>query len=366
MRVLFMCMPGVGHVAIATTLARAARLAGHEVLLLTGSDFCQQALDAGVDAAPIGPSRADARKIELERFPESPNVEPRLRQQFYVPSVSAGIYAPWMTADALPIIDEWGPDLVVFGTSTFAGPLVATLRGLPAASLGFGPALPIEVIKLADDKVASVWNQYSIQTDSYAGLMSYPNIDIWPDRLRLANQLEPSVRYQMRSTDQQSAQGIYAVELPEELTHTELPVVHVTVGTVLNRDQALLRAAISAYSDIDALVVLTTGPNRDPADLGLLPSTVRAYRFLPHTKLMKICSAVISHGGAGTTLAALSHGVPSVLIPQSSDHFQVADSCSQAGVSVSLDQAAVDPKVLRSALSEVLDNVSYSNNARKL
>jgi sterol 3beta-glucosyltransferase len=46
-----------------------------------------------------------------------------------------------------------------------------------------------------------------------------------------------------------------------------------------------------------------------------LPSTVLALDGAPHSWLYPKCSAVVHHGGAGTTAAALRAGVPAVVVP---------------------------------------------------
>jgi sterol 3beta-glucosyltransferase len=48
---------------------------------------------------------------------------------------------------------------------------------------------------------------------------------------------------------------------------------------------------------------------------GALPSSVIAVRDVPHEWLLPRMRAVVHHGGAGTTGAALRAGVPSIVVP---------------------------------------------------
>lgn len=48
---------------------------------------------------------------------------------------------------------------------------------------------------------------------------------------------------------------------------------------------------------------------------GNLPQTVRRLEAVPHGWLFPKVSAVVHHGGAGTTATELRHGIPSVVVP---------------------------------------------------
>ena len=64
-------------------------------------------------------------------------------------------------------------------------------------------------------------------------------------------------------------------------------------------------------------MLVTTGPGTPdvlPASPGVLhASYVSQSLVLPH------CAAVVSHGGAGTMLGALCHGLPQLCLPQGTD-----------------------------------------------
>jgi UDP:flavonoid glycosyltransferase YjiC (YdhE family) len=45
--------------------------------------------------------------------------------------------------------------------------------------------------------------------------------------------------------------------------------------------------------------------------------------------LVRTSDAVIHHGGAGTALAALAHGVPQLVVPDGSDRFAAAEAVSR-------------------------------------
>jgi MGT family glycosyltransferase len=93
-----------------------------------------------------------------------------------------------------------------------------------------------------------------------------------------------------------------------------------------------LQTMLDACAGLDARVVVTTGPVVDPAELRA-PANAEVHRFVPHAELMSRASLVVGHGGHGTTMLALAHGVPLVLMPMHPmlDQPMVARSVGAAG-----------------------------------
>ena len=102
-------------------------------------------------------------------------------------------------------------------------------------------------------------------------------------------------------------------------------------------------------------VVLTTGPAVDPADL-TVPPNAEVHAFVPHDTVMPECSAVIGHGGHSTTVRALAHGLPLVIVPMHPmlDQAMVGKAVEQAGAGVVIKKSS-SPDQIRAALEQVLD-----------
>ncbi|MGH3755318.1 MAG: glycosyltransferase, partial [Pseudonocardiaceae bacterium] len=58
--------------------------------------------------------------------------------------------------------------------------------------------------------------------------------------------------------------------------------------------------------------------------------------YIPHTLLLPRCRLVVSHGGAGIMLGALSHGLAQLILPQGLDQVSNAAACQAAGVALVL------------------------------
>ena len=121
------------------------------------------------------------------------------------------------------------------------------------------------------------------------------------------------------------------------------PLVYVSFGSVtagghLPFYPALYRAAIEALAPLPARFLLTVGEERDHAELGALPPNVTVERWVPQDEVLPRAAAVVTHGGLGSTLGALAHGVPLVVLPLFSlDQWFNAAAVARAGAGVALD-----------------------------
>ena len=72
------------------------------------------------------------------------------------------------------------------------------------------------------------------------------------------------------------------------------------------------------------------------------------------------------HGGSGSVLGALAHGLPLVLLPMGADQPQNAQRCAALGAGRVLDVIAATPDDVRDAVSAVLSEPSYRAAAERL
>ena len=91
----------------------------------------------------------------------------------------------------------------------------------------------------------------------------------------------------------------------------------------------------------------------DPDELGRQPSNVHIERFLLPSQVLPRCAAVVSHGGSGSVVGALAHGLPMVLLPLGADQPLNARRCETLGVARVLDSLTATPAAVRDALTSV-------------
>ncbi|MGL5076933.1 MAG: glycosyltransferase, partial [Waterburya sp.] len=108
-----------------------------------------------------------------------------------------------------------------------------------------------------------------------------------------------------------------AAELVNFLAQDNAPI-YIGFGSMGNRDpKTITNIALAALEKTKQRGILATGwggiSNTD------LPEIVFKIDSIDHDWLFPQCSAIVHHGGAGTTAASLKAGVPSIIVPFFSD-----------------------------------------------
>ena len=88
---------------------------------------------------------------------------------------------------------------------------------------------------------------------------------------------------------------------------------------------------LEALADVDCNVIATVGPSRDPAELAPFPDNAHVERYISQSLVLPLASVAVVHGGSGSTLAALAHGLPLLVVPQAADQFENAQQCVAIG-----------------------------------
>jgi MGT family glycosyltransferase len=146
---------------------------------------------------------------------------------------------------------------------------------------------------------------------------------------------------------------------PWAATLGEHPVVYVSLGTApLFNQPEKFAPLLAGLAELDLDVVVTVGNLNDPAALGNSRANVHVEQWLPLAPLLPRCAAALCHAGTGTTLAALTAGLPLVLVPQGADQFDNASACERAGAARVLMPDQVTAAAVSDSVGAILDNGS--------
>ncbi|EPY05119.1 oleandomycin glycosyltransferase, partial [Paenibacillus alvei TS-15] len=141
-------------------------------------------------------------------------------------------------------------------------------------------------------------------------------------------------------------------------------LIYISLGTILNQNQAFYQNIIQAFADTDYDVVMSVGEKTEIASLGNIPINFTVKNVVDQISILQTADVFITHCGMNSTNESLYFGVPMVLFPQHSEQGLVADRVAQLGAGLKLK--GKKPKYLAAAVSEVLTNRTYQENAQKL
>lgn len=367
MRILFSFEGGSGHFEPLVPLARAAEVAGHTIAfacapermaLLDSTGFA--AFTAGVD---IGSTPATAA-LEA-RYASMPVIAEReallLREGF------AGEYARHKAADLLAVCAEWQPDLLVREEVDFGAAVAAERLGLPHATVLVLAAGSFVRPELVREPLNALRAEHGLPPDPRLAMLSrYLVLSPFPPSFRDPAFPLPPTAHAFRPLALSSQDG--EQPLPWRVNGPGVPTVYFTLGTAVgSRARDLFSRVIAGLRDLPIQLIVTVGRRCDPADFGEQPAHVHVEQYIPQSLLLPHCDLVVSHGGSGTVMGALAHGVPLALIPLNADQPLNADRCVALGVGRVLgSRDAITPELVREAVGTMLADPVYRRNAERM
>jgi UDP:flavonoid glycosyltransferase YjiC (YdhE family) len=93
---------------------------------------------------------------------------------------------------------------------------------------------------------------------------------------------------------------------------------------------------------------------------------VRVERFVPQGVLLPHVDAVAHHGGSGTMLGALAHGLPQLLLPHGADQFLNAEALVATGAGRRLLPEEISAEAVAEAVAALLGEPAYREAAAEL
>lgn len=357
------CRPSYGHFTPMVGLANALLAAGHDVMFATGSPVDAMIRRDGFHAETAGLSEPEIHEIRRQdpTYVEMAKVPRQGRMAAFTRSFAA-FEVPPRLSDLRRLVKFSRPDLLVYESADFAGPLAANLERLPSVHHSFGLLVESDVMLAAGRVAADHWTANGLPVPDRGGMYEGLYLDLAPKSLQSPHIATIPAVQPIRPVPVE----LPVVEPPAWLTRLgSRKVVTVSFGTVFNERQGLFRAVIDGLRDIDADVVIATGRSVSAKGLDDVPAHIQLHDWVPWASLLSRTSVVVSHGGASSTLGPLSFGIPLVLIPMAADHFTNADAASAAGAATVLDQDDVSPVAIREAVDHAF-SASPRNSAQRI
>lgn len=360
MRMLFTFAGGSGHLEPLVPLARAAAIAGHAVAF-AGRPWMVPKVEAlGLPAFATGsdvgltPTRLPLAQIDLER-------DIRLAAIGF-----GGRIARERAADILALCGDWKPDLLVCEETDFGAMVVAERLTLPHASVLVIAAGSFVTAAAFAGPVNEVRAEHGLSPDlSLAMPGRHLILSPFPPSYRDPEFPLPSTGQGVRLLTTAASQDEHA---PLWLTRLgDRPTIYFTLGTVYSMESGdLFERVLAGLRDLPINAIVTVGPDFDSAELGTQPANVHIERYIPQAVFLPRCHAVVSHGGSGSVLGALTYGLPMVLLPMGADQPLNAARCEALGVAQTLPALEATATDVHSTVAQVLEDPSYRRCAQRL
>ncbi len=257
--------------------------------------------------------------------------------------------------EALKQARQFKPGLIVAEEADFLGLLAAAELSVPWVSHKLGIELPLPVIGALNGAFAARMTAHGLKAIPRSGV-----INIWPDALQ-PDDWQPSEDQVMLRPQPFEREGV-EWSRPTFVGREDRPLVLVTLGTGVNVLSLLsdVIGAVTASADVNVIVTFNTQENADAAQVDR--GRVQPVGFVPLSQLLKGVSMVVSDGGAGTVLSAMSQGLPMVILPLIADQPLNAERVAHTGAGVSVKGT---PEI-GTATQRVLGEPSYHNAAQRV
>jgi UDP:flavonoid glycosyltransferase YjiC (YdhE family) len=355
-----------GHAFPMLALGSALTARGHAVCVQTWRRWEEASVEAGLEfaAAP-----------EYQVFPT--------RERPLKP-YQAAVHAARAT---IPVVREFEPDFAVADILTPAPALAAELCGVPVATLvphghpHQAPGFPVYSIGARLPRTAAgraFWRRASRLVErgleqgrveynacrARLGLGPLPWVHTGLSRdLTLFGTL-PQLEYPRDWPGWARLVGPLQWELPggsaESPPPGTDPVVLVAPSTAQDLSRSLLRAALDGLADAPVRVLAAWG-GEVPTGLSV-PANARVVPWMSYARTMPGCDAVLTHGGHGTLVRALTSGCPVVVCPAGGDMAENAARVDWARLGVRLPRRYGTPRGVRRAVERVLTRPGVRDN----
>ncbi len=393
--ILFATWEGGGNVAPALTVARKLAQRGHRVRFMCDTSAREEAAASGVEfrAWQTAPNRPD-------RTPASCPVrdweakDPQEGSQRLMDEIMVGPALRY-AQDLLAELQREPADLVVSSDMLLGVMAACESRGQPLALLAanlcfyplpqvptFGPGLP-PARNEAEAALHAAINAENIRMfdlglatlNEARGQLGLKPLDHVSDQVDAAalfllgtsesfdfvtGKLPPKLRYVGPQLDEPAWAEPW-VSPWEKRDRRKL--VLVGFSTTFQNHARALQAVVDACAPLPVRALVTLGQIH-PEELVPAANT-RLVASAPHDAVMRQAAVVVTHGGHGTVMRALSHHLPLLIMPHGRDQNENAIRVTERGAGICLPPDAESSQI-EDALRRLIEDPSFTEAATRL
>lgn len=317
-----------------------------------------------VDYYSVEPYRALVESSGARFVPYPPVCESLMRPADLDDHLVRGVS---VTAELLPQLLEDVPhaDLVLCDASALWGQLFARARGIPCVLsittfaftramlqlFGASPQRPPLGWDTCATALATLNNDYAAKIGDHLDLMA-PGADL--KLVYTSTFLQPAGKFL-------DARHVFVGPLLARRAregdrvpqaNDARPLAYVSLGTIFNRDHALLRSIAEALNAGGWRVLVSLGDAAAAAS-GDWPEGVDVRAFVDQIGILRDAKLFVTHGGMNSVSEALAQSVPLVVIPQSVDQHVVARRAASLGAALVIERDQASAEHLQAAFARI-------------
>lgn len=357
-------VPGPVHVHPTLSVVQTLIRRGYRVTYVTSGRFSRELSDLGAEI------------IQCPRF-EYPYTQPDAGTCAAVDEQ----YSSTLTTLAdrtLPLISSFykkqnRPDLILCDTYAYAGRTLAEAIGVPRLRMTCHLAHDHDNLKhpIVPRELRRLWLEVSEEADNFFNAHGVPNRGFVLDRE------EPTIHFYLKDfqlSHRDRTDHLYAARCAAERPNQRpwkgqqtsgRSTVLISASTTYVQGVEYYRTCMDALSDLPLNIILSVGSMNDIASLGSLPANCEIAQGVPQLSLMPHVDLMICTGGLTTTMEAIYHGIPMIMLTH--DHPEVemyAQNVEEHGLGVHLRKAYTTARsIRRSVLAMQSDTMLASRMA---
>ena len=359
-------------------LCQGLRDAGHDVTLATNPTLCSLAEAHQVHCAPVGPAvdmGAEGARLLAQSF-----------NNMWIGMIRVMQLGARLVEEAYPDVLAVcrGADLVITSDTT-SGIAEAEKLGLPWISVTLQPArVPVENIQpsLVGRLIWGIMGKLLIApTNRFRKQVGAPPVKDITTMMSERMILLPVSQY-VAPPDSRWPAHIYQTgywfarpvegwtppaDLVDFLAAGDRPIA-VSLGVMSMSGKQARKGAEITLEAVQKTGVRAILQGWDEALQGQsIPKTIYKAGSMPHSWLFDQVSAIVHHGGFGTTAAGLRSGVPSLIIPHVIDQFYWGQRVFELGVGPKfITRGKLDAANLQQAIEQALNDTVMRQKAAAL
>jgi UDP:flavonoid glycosyltransferase YjiC (YdhE family) len=345
------------------------------VAVAAPAGFHQAVTQAGFTHLPVGEPPLERMRDVFRRVEELPRTE---RSRVVLGEVFAGLDAQAALPSLTKIMVDWPPDLVVHEPFEFGSLVAAEAVGIPQLQVAIGMAqLGLGVVDIIEKPLADLSRMAGLPAArGQALVLDATTLTSVPPSLDAGNlrvggpSAETAAGNNGRVWRFRHGSPVGNGPLPDAWGDPDQPLIYVSYGSVTAAMRPLVPlygATLRVLADFPVRVLLTTGRGLDPETLGDLPTNTRVAEWWPQADVMREATAVVGHGGFGTTMAAVTAGLPQIVIPLFAfDQGVNADRVAAVHAGITLSGGLQAVAALPDALRQLLDDPAFRVSAEAI